>query len=230
MARAIMKFCLYVNFRLIFDFVLLAFCFVRHSGLFKNIPIVFPGSFHSYWLWHLKNNFATAVSIRNSLLKDIFKSLEDCATTPTHAEYQKFMVQLRNLGGEAIDKFLARVPYEHWAHAYFQGCRYGERCSTLAECFNSWIEVESFLPFKGLLNEILKRIMKFMDQRREWCKTWIMILCPNMEDIIAKKIQHARLLKVLRTSEYVYEVTEGDVSHNVDLHYMRCSCRYWELE
>jgi len=42
-------------------------------------------------------------------------------------------------GSQQANKFLASVPFEHWANSYFLEHRYGRVSFTVAERFNSWI-------------------------------------------------------------------------------------------
>ncbi|XP_028062462.1 uncharacterized protein LOC114265836 [Camellia sinensis] len=44
-----------------------------------------------------------------------------------------------------VQKFLKNLPNECWCNAYFQGKRYGEMCTNVAESFNSWIRDERHL-------------------------------------------------------------------------------------
>ncbi|KAI5310980.1 hypothetical protein L3X38_030084 [Prunus dulcis] len=37
------------------------------------------------------------------------------------------------------------IPKENWSNAFYPGKKYGEMCSNLAECFNSWILIEPIL-------------------------------------------------------------------------------------
>ncbi|KAF9626318.1 hypothetical protein IFM89_032167 [Coptis chinensis] len=101
----------------------LTFITDRHHGLVTYIPILFPNSYHSFCLWHLKNNIKTAVSSKSSKRSYVQKLLSDCAYAATNTEFDEAMGELRLVGGDEVDKFLERVPYKHWANVYFQGNR-----------------------------------------------------------------------------------------------------------
>ncbi|OVA05237.1 hypothetical protein BVC80_8095g4 [Macleaya cordata] len=96
------------------------------------------------------------------------------------------------VGGSAVKKFLNGAPSKHWANALFGGNRYGELFSTLAECFNSWIREERAFPITFLVDSIRVKIMNMMTAHRELCRTWSSYLCPNMENILTKKINLGR--------------------------------------
>ncbi|KAF9594932.1 hypothetical protein IFM89_035502 [Coptis chinensis] len=85
----------------------------RHHGLLVNIPLVFPGSYHSFCLWHLKNNLRAALSKTDSISRHLVKLFSDCAYAPTHDKFQEEIVELRTIGGDQVDRFLGRVPLEN---------------------------------------------------------------------------------------------------------------------
>ena len=61
----------------------------RHSGLLKAISDLFPGSYHSYCLWHLKQNLTNVISSRDPrrpYIRELFKRL---AYAPTHHKFQE---------------------------------------------------------------------------------------------------------------------------------------------
>ncbi|KAF9607738.1 hypothetical protein IFM89_000085 [Coptis chinensis] len=75
-----------------------AFLSDQHHGLLVNIPLVFPGSYHSFCLWHLKNNLRVALSKTDSVSRHLVKLFSDCAYAPTQDKFQKKMVELRTSG------------------------------------------------------------------------------------------------------------------------------------
>ncbi|KAF9596531.1 hypothetical protein IFM89_012262 [Coptis chinensis] len=106
-------------------------------------------------------------------------------------DLQEHMAELLNIGGDAVSNFLSRAPYDNWANAYFCGAWYGEMCSSLVECFNSWIDKEHHLPITAMLDEIRMKMMKMASDRRMECKNWKTIICPKMEVKLAERIEEA---------------------------------------
>ncbi|KAF9598579.1 hypothetical protein IFM89_028206 [Coptis chinensis] len=149
----------------------------RHYGLLVNISLVFPGSYYSLCLWHLKNNLRVVLSKTDSISRHVVKLFSYCAYAPTHDKFQEKMVELRTIGGDQVDRFLAGVPLENWANSCFSGTRYGDMCSSLAECFNSWVKDEHFLPITSMLYQNRKKMMSMVTERRKDSKVWA-ILCP----------------------------------------------------
>ncbi|KAF9598261.1 hypothetical protein IFM89_026092 [Coptis chinensis] len=185
----------------------------RHHGLLVNIPLVFPGSYHSFCLWHLKNNLRAALSKTDSVSRHLVKLFSDCAYAPTHNKFQEKMIELQTIGGDQVDRFLAKVPLENWANSCFRGSRYGEMCSSLAECFNSWVKGERFLPITSMLDEIRNKMMSMVTERRKDSKGWATILCPQMELKLAERIDKARSLDVIRSDDYVFQVISKNMGN-----------------
>ncbi|KAI8553517.1 hypothetical protein RHMOL_Rhmol05G0022300 [Rhododendron molle] len=126
----------------------------RNAGIKAAVPRVFPSGFHGYCLYHLKNNLRGRLTGgRNKYKERVIGLFSLCAYAPNEMKFNEEMARLKKAGGESrITNFLADLPYEHWANAFFPGQRYGEMWSNLAECFNSWIENERHLPITQLVD------------------------------------------------------------------------------
>ncbi|KAF9594414.1 hypothetical protein IFM89_031016 [Coptis chinensis] len=105
----------------------------------------------------------------------------------------------------ARDKPDLTAPYEYWANAYFCGAQYSEMCSSLAECFNSWIDKERHIPITAMLDGIRMKMMKMASAWRMECKNWKSFLCPKIE------------AKLLETTERAHSVTvtNSTYSHGI---------------
>ncbi|KAF9599064.1 hypothetical protein IFM89_033671 [Coptis chinensis] len=99
------------------------FFFYRHHGLVTYIPKVFPDSYHSFCLWHLKKNVVSKVSIMDIRRSYIEKLFTDCAYATTHDEFVKAMEILRLVSSGVYNYLNEDVPFENWANAYFLGNR-----------------------------------------------------------------------------------------------------------
>ncbi|KAF9587911.1 hypothetical protein IFM89_006165 [Coptis chinensis] len=96
-------------------------------------------------------------------------------------------LKLKKHGGLPVQRFLTNIRLENWANAYFHGARYGEMCSTLAECFNAWITKEHFLPITPMLFGIMEKMMEMSWNRLEESMKWNSVLCPQIEIVLASK-------------------------------------------
>ncbi|KAF9611351.1 hypothetical protein IFM89_030687 [Coptis chinensis] len=124
--------------------------------------------------------------------------------------------------GNCVD-LQGTLTYDNWANAYFCGAQYGEMFSSLAECFNSWIDKEHHLPITVMLYEIRMKMMEMTSDRRMECKNWKTILGPKMEVKLAERIEEARFVTVA-SNTYSYGITaiscneiRSDVSDEVEI-------------
>ncbi|KAF9604938.1 hypothetical protein IFM89_011305 [Coptis chinensis] len=99
-------------------------------------------------------------------------------------------------------------------------------CSNIAECFNSWIAAERYMPVTSMVDKIHIKIMDMMFKHREKCRGWSSKLCPKMEKVLAQNITVGQTWKVTKSSDFVFEV-HYERSHCVDLRFFRCSCGRW---
>ncbi|KAI8553513.1 hypothetical protein RHMOL_Rhmol05G0021900 [Rhododendron molle] len=136
----------------------------RNAGIKAAVPKVFPSGFHGYFLYHLKNNLRGRLTGgRNKYKERVVGLFSLCAYAPNEMKFNEEMARLKKAGGESrITNFLADLPYEHWANAFFPGQRYGEMWSNLAECFNSWIEKERHLSITQLVDRVRIKLMELL--------------------------------------------------------------------
>ena len=80
-----------------------------------------------------------------------------------------------------MQSFLKDAPFSNWANAFFNGFRYGDMCSIVAESFNSWIHIEHLMPITEMVDGIRVKMMwniaKCSDDAAKWSST----LCPEIE-------------------------------------------------
>ncbi|KAF7123562.1 hypothetical protein RHSIM_Rhsim12G0031700 [Rhododendron simsii] len=177
--------------------------FQRNAGIKAAVPRVFPSGFHGYCLYHLKN------TLRGRLTGGRNK--------------------LKKAGGEArITNFLADLPYEHWANAFFPGQHYGEMWSNLTECFNSWIEKERHLPITQLVDRARIKLMEQMCCRKQTALKWRQVLCPTMDEALAIAFQESKAWEVKFSSPDVLEfLCNPSVKEDIGRH--SCTCTQCQL-
>ncbi|KAF5187951.1 Zinc finger protein [Thalictrum thalictroides] len=150
-------------------------------------------------MWHLKNNLAIAAA-RFSTGGNLRKLFGRCAYAATHLKYIECLKDLLAVGGEKTAQFMQALPPQNFANAYFTGRRYGELCSNIAESFNNWIFAERPMPICVMLDRIRRMVMKTMADRHDDSWKWTSVLCTEMENLLAKRIQEARPMKVFKSS------------------------------
>ncbi|OVA04270.1 hypothetical protein BVC80_1623g19 [Macleaya cordata] len=118
------------------------------------------------------------------------------------------------MGGNPVQAFCDRTPFECWANTYFVGNSYGELCSNVAESFNAWIRKERYLPITAMVDQIRSKVMMLMSDRREISVGWTSILCPELEKKLEEKIS----------------AVHSERSQSVDLSRSSCTCNQWKIQ
>ena len=71
-----------------------------------------------------------------------------------YKEFQKVYKKFIEVECLQATNFLAIVPPDHFANAYFSECKYGNLCYIIAENFNSWIIEDRKLPITSMTDSI----------------------------------------------------------------------------
>ncbi|KAF7133047.1 hypothetical protein RHSIM_Rhsim09G0046100 [Rhododendron simsii] len=95
------------------------------------------------------------------------------------------------------------------------GQRYGEMTSNVAESFNAWIEAERHLPITILVDEVRKKFMNLMSERREEASKWGCQICPEMDKRMRASFNESRTWVVSAAGDGVYK----DMTEYVDPYY-----------
>lgn len=205
----------------------LVFMSDRQWGLLLGVPKVFPSSFHSYCTFHMEQNIGSVVKAckGDTSIVDLFKLITRASNL---SDFERYMLKFKEIGGAAAINFLKDKPLEHWADLFFQGRRYGEYSSNVAESFNSWIVDDRFMPITSCLDGIRVKVMEQMAKRREECHKWTTVLCPVMEQRLSKLVEDGFGWNAYRSNENIFEV-RSPISHHVDLEKRLCSCNQWKV-
>lgn len=207
----------------------LTFISDRNKGLLAALPKVFPSAHHAFCLHHLKGNLRDKLKgWKKSFRESIVFKFRECAYAPTEDAFNEKLSKLVEEGGNKVKDFLADCPFKNWTNAHFQGQRYGEMWSNVAESFNSWIRDARNLPITKMVDLIRSKLMNQMAIRRKEASKWGSVLCPNMDARLSTELDKGRTWRISMSSEYVFEV-HSDPSVTVDISRHTCSCHKWQL-
>ncbi|KAL7185338.1 hypothetical protein ACSBR2_027304 [Camellia fascicularis] len=207
----------------------LTFVSDRHIGLLQAIPHVFPLAHHAFYLVHLQMNLKDRMKYVNAEQKNgLMRKLRECAYAPTVTSFNQKIEVLKSCSPAVVGDFLKDLHPEHWANAYFRGCRYGEMSSNAAESFNNWIREARHLPITQLVDAIRRQIMGQISKRMMKCSKWAAQICPKMETKLEDEYKSSRAWIVSQSDEDVYEV-HSHPSVLVHVNRRACSCYQWQL-
>ncbi|KAF7120459.1 hypothetical protein RHSIM_Rhsim13G0152800 [Rhododendron simsii] len=201
----------------------------RHTGLLMARRDIFSESGHGYCLLHLKRNLrdhlkGTTRAYRERVVSEFVR----CAYAPTREIFHQNMTKLLSRDDGKVVEFLTNLRYENWSNAFFRGQRYGEMTSNVAESFNAWIEAERHLPITILVDELRKKIMNLMSERREEASKWGCQICPEMDKRMRASFNESKTWVVSAAGDGVYEV-HSFPNVTVDIIRRICSCQKWQL-
>ncbi|KAI5334869.1 hypothetical protein L3X38_025002 [Prunus dulcis] len=132
--------------------------------------------------------------------------IKKCAYAPIEEAFNHHMKKLQKDGAKTIWEFLDTIHNENWSNAIFPGKKYGDMCSNLAECFNSWIVVDHEWPIFQLFEWLQVKMMVKYVARHRVVEKWTTYLCPNMEKKLQKAVDIGRHWDVSCSSEHVFEL------------------------
>ncbi|XP_026383912.1 uncharacterized protein LOC113279430 [Papaver somniferum] len=129
----------------------------RGAVLLKHVLIIFPKAYHSYCLYHMKGNILVPKGKRRQTAVKLF---EKCYTALTKEKFFAASKSMSNLKLDSVIDWMVKIPFDNWAAHAFQGERFGENTSNIAESFNSVIKHDKRLPALELVNCIRAKVME----------------------------------------------------------------------
>ena len=113
----------------------------------------------------------------------------------------------------------------------------GERKNMLVgnnftQSFNAWILdiLEARVkPIIKMLEEIRVQVMRFKVKNEKKLKTWVTDFSPECMKLYIDYRAIAHSCKVEFNRDWVYEVSDGEDRHTVNLKQKTCTCRIWDL-
>ncbi|KAI5343761.1 hypothetical protein L3X38_011637 [Prunus dulcis] len=209
----------------------LTFISDRHGAIIDVVRTVSPASAYGFCLYHLKENLKKRYphSVGSYFKDHILWLFCKLLYAPTGEEYQDMLKKLRDDGGSTIiDKFLADLPVQNFANAFFPGKRYREVSNALSESFNSWVKDVHRLPIYEMIDTIRVKMMEMISRRKLASDKWCSVLCPVIEDELNNLATKGSHWRICRASESIFEV-HADLSVMVNLDKRFCSCYQWQL-
>ncbi|XP_012845834.1 PREDICTED: uncharacterized protein LOC105965829 [Erythranthe guttata] len=172
----------------------------RNHGILDGVKNIFPDCLHIYCLYHLQLNLSSKCrGCPSGFRKKMAHLFNACAYAPTKSEFDVHINEFIETGGTRIRNFLADLPYNNWTCAHFEGNRYGQMASSVAESWNMKIGGIRGLPITDVV-----------------------------DGVVNKLVHDSRVLTTKRASEYIYEVLSNPTDV-VDIRNRSCTCRAWQV-
>ena len=179
----------------------------RHPGIIDGMNEVFPNEFHGYCLFHLKYNLMDKLKgVHSKFRSRLVYMFTECAYAPNVEIYHEKLEALTCEGGQKVKDFVKDIPVQHWCNAFFEGQRYGEMASSLAESWNKTIDEARYMPITSMIDSIRIKTMKDMADMRRQSQNWNDSLCPKMQTRLQVAFDEGRTWRISSASETLYEV------------------------
>ncbi|XP_012836319.1 PREDICTED: uncharacterized protein LOC105956952 [Erythranthe guttata] len=201
----------------------------RNHGILDGVKNIFPDCLHIYCLYHMQLNLSSKCrGCPSGFRKKMAHLFNACAYAPTKSEFDVHIKEFIETGGTRIRNFLADLPYNNWTCAHFEGNRYGQMASSVAESWNMKIGVIRGLPITDVVDGLRSIMMVEMFVRAEEAAVMSTVLCTPIQGAVNKLVHDSRVLITKRASEYIYEVLSTPTAV-VDIRNRSCTCRAWQV-
>ncbi|XP_054822736.1 uncharacterized protein LOC129321032 [Prosopis cineraria] len=200
----------------------------REKGLKQSVLKVFEKAQHGYSMYHLLDSFKK--SLKGPYHGEGRPSLPVNFMSAAHAlrldGFRMFLEQIRKVSTAAFD-WVMQVEPEQWVSAAFKGERHNHILINVSELYTKWIDEMRELPITQKVEALRCKIMELMDNRRVDSSSWTSKLTPSKEEMLQDESFRAQGLKVLFSSDTLFEVHDDSV-RVVDIEKWDCSCLRWK--
>ncbi|XP_044472285.1 uncharacterized protein LOC123200945 [Mangifera indica] len=201
----------------------------RQKELMKSVLNVFENAHHGYSIIRLLDEFM--ISLKGpfhgpgkSTLPVNFLAAAQAARLDV---FRNSLEQIKRVSSGAYE-WLIQIEPEYWTNAVFKGESYHQITYDVAELYVNCIEEAREQPLIRKLESILGKMMELMNNRLLESSRWSTKLTPLKEEKLKEETYRARLLRVLFSSETLFEV-HNDSTNVVDTNKHSCSCQEWKV-
>ncbi|XP_028753990.1 uncharacterized protein LOC114734767 [Neltuma alba] len=200
----------------------------REKNLKQSVLKVFQNAQHGYSMYHLLDSFKK--SLKGPYHGEGRPSLPVNFLSAAHAlrldGFKMFLEQIRKVSTTAYD-WVMEVEPEQWASAVFKGERYNHILVNVAELYTMWIDEVREVPIAQKVEALVCKIVELINNRRADSSSWTLRLTPSKEELLQDESLRAQGLKVLFSSDTLFEVHDDSV-RVVDIEKWDCSCLRWK--
>ncbi|KAG5564297.1 hypothetical protein RHGRI_000483 [Rhododendron griersonianum] len=200
----------------------------REKGLKEHLVKVFGNAYHGYSLYHLLESFKK--NLKGPFHGDGRGSLPVNFVAAAHAirlvGFKKFVEQIKQVSSHSYD-WVMQIEPEYWTNALFKGERYIQITQNVAELYIKVMEEARNSTITLKIGALVSMITELVNTRQEDSSNWCTKLTPSKHEKVQEEIAHALGLKVLFSSDTLFEVHD-DVNHVVDLNKLECTCLGWK--
>lgn len=201
----------------------------HEKGLEKFVHQVFDNGHHGYSIFHLVENFKK--NVKGPFTGDgkgfLVSSLLAAARAQRLDSFTTYIEQMKKVSSKAYD-WIMQIEPDKWAHASFRGEPFHFITEDIAEPYAKWIEEVKELPIVQKIEALISKLVELFNARQINSNNWVTKLTPSREEKLQEESRRASSLKVLFSSDTVFEVHDNSINVVVDLQKGFCSCLEWK--
>ncbi|KAM3374531.1 hypothetical protein P3S68_013245 [Capsicum galapagoense] len=206
----------------------LTFISDREKNLKNSVLEVFENASHGYSIFHLLESFKR--NMKGPFHGDGRAVLPEIFLAAAHAvrlgSFKNSTEQIKQICSHAYD-WLIQIEPECWTSLSFKGQHYNYITENVAEPYSKLIEDSRGSTIMQKIEALIGMLGDLIDHRKLESSNWSTKLTPSKERKIQKEAAKAHGLKVLISSDVLFEVHD-EMTHVVNIEIRECTCLEWK--
>lgn len=200
----------------------------REKNLKNSVLEVFENASHGYSIFHLLESFKR--NMKGPFHGDGRAVLPEIFLAAAHAVrlngFKNSTEQIKQICSHAYD-WLIQIEPDSWTSLSFKGQHYNYITENVAEPYSKLIEDSRGSTIMQKIEALICMLSDLIDHRKLESSNWSTILAPSKERKIQKEAGKAHGLRVLISSDVLFEVHD-DMTHVVNIENRECTCLEWK--
>ncbi|KAK1417199.1 hypothetical protein QVD17_26323 [Tagetes erecta] len=212
----------------IYNYQSITFVFDREKNLKPYIVEVFQDSHVGYSMYHLLESFKRNVKgpFHGDDKSFLLIHFLDAAHAVRLGGFKKSTEQIKQISSEAYD-WVMQIEPQHWTTSSFKGERYNHIIDDVSRPLSKLMEDNQELSILHKIDAIIRTMVDSINDAKLDGIMWSTHLTPSKEKQLLKEIVKSCGLKVLISSDTLFEVRE-DSTHVVNIGNWSCTCLRWK--
>ncbi|KAK4375806.1 hypothetical protein RND71_006483 [Anisodus tanguticus] len=200
----------------------------REKNLKNSVLEVFENASHGYSIFHLLESFKR--NMKGPFHGDGRVVLPEIFLAAAHAVrlsgFKQSTEQIKQICSHAYD-WLIQIEPECWTSLSFKGQHYNYITENVADPCSKLIEESRGSTIMQKIEALICMLGDLIDHRKSESSNWSTKLTPSKETKIQKEAVKTRGLKVLISSDVLFEVHD-EMTHVVNIENHECTCLEWK--
>ncbi|XP_075075759.1 uncharacterized protein LOC107812916 [Nicotiana tabacum] len=200
----------------------------REKNLKNSVLEVFENACHGYSIFHLLESFKR--NLKGPFSGDGRNVLPEIFLSVAHAVrlggFKNSTEKIKQISSHAYD-WVIQIEPECWTSLLFKGQHYNYVTEDVAEPYSKLIEDSRGSTIMQKIEALICMLGDLIDHRKLESSNWSTKLTPSKERKIQEEAVKADGLKVLFSSNVLFEVHD-EMTHVVNIENRECTCLEWK--